>query len=294
MNRIGIFALVGLVLAGLLSTMVFIVDQREFGVVYQFGRAQEVIKEPGLKFKWPPPFQNVVYMDKRLLSLESRDTEPVLTAEKQRMVVDWFVRWRITEPLEYIRHFGLTVGDGEVQLNRVVRDALQVEINRLTVPELISTRREGLMEDVLEQVRKTVEGWGIEVIDVRITSADYVESITEKVYTRMQAERQRAANELRATGDAEAESIRAAADKQREITVADAYREAETLRGEGDGHANRIYAEAFGQDAEFARFMRNLDAYQNSVGQEGDVLVIDPAAIEFFQTMQDGKAGRAP
>ena len=254
-----------------------------------------MITEPGLNFKLPPPFQNVSYIDKRLLTLDSMDTEPMLTAEKQRVVIDWYVRWRITDPQAYIRNVGLDENAGAMQLNRVVRNAFQEEINRRTVRELISTRRETLMADVKREVTEAVKGekpWGMDIVDVRITRADYVESITESVYRRMQAERQRVANELRSTGAAEGEQIRADADRQREVTVANAYRDAEKVRGEGDAEATRVYGEAFGRDPQFAEFYRSLDAYKASIGQKGDVLVIDPQSSDFFRNLRGAPTRR--
>lgn len=295
MNRVGFIGTTVLIVLALLASTLFVVDQRQFGVVYQLGQIQRVITEPGLNFKLPPPLQNVSYIDKRLLTLDSMDTEPVLTAEKQRVVIDWYVRWRITDPQAYIRNVGLDESAGATQLNRVVRNAFQEEINRRTVRELISTKRETLMADVKREVSEAVKGakpWGIDIIDVRITRADYVESITESVYRRMQAERQRVANELRSTGAAEGEQIRANADRQREVTVADAYREAEKVRGEGDAQANRIYGEAFGRDPQFAEFYRSLDAYKASIGKKGDVLVIDPASSDFFRNLRGAPVRR--
>ena len=295
MNRVGFIGTTVLILLALAASTMFVVDQRQFGVVYQLGQIQRVITEPGLSFKLPPPIQNVRYIDKRLLTLDSMDTEPVLTAEKQRVVIDWYVRWRITDPQAYIRNVGLDESAGATQLNRVVRNAFQEEINRRTVRELISTRRETLMADVKREVTESVKGakpWGIDVVDVRITRADYVEAITESVYRRMQAERQRVANELRSTGEAEGEQIRADADRQREVTVANAYRDAEKVRGEGDAEATKVYGESFGKDPQFAQFYRSLDAYKSSVGKKGDVLVIDPAATEFFGNMRAPQASR--
>ena len=144
MNRIGFIASTVLLLLALLSSMVFVVDQRQFGVVYALGQIKEVITEPGLNFKLPPPFQNVRYIDKRLLTLDSSDTESMLTAEKQRVVIDWYVRWRITDPSEYIRNVGLDENAGALQLNRVVRNAFQEEVNRRTVKELLSLKRDAL------------------------------------------------------------------------------------------------------------------------------------------------------
>lgn len=295
MNRVGFIGTTVLILLALAASTMFVVDQRQFGVVYQLGQIQRVITEPGLSFKLPPPIQNVRYIDKRLLTLDSMDTEPVLTAEKQRVVIDWYVRWRITDPQAYIRNVGLDENAGAMQLNRVVRNAVQEEINRRTVRELISTRRETLMADVKREVTEAVKGdkpWGIDIVDVRITRADYVESITESVYRRMQAERQRVANELRSTGAAEGEQIRADADRQREVTVANAARDAEKVRGEGDAEATRIYGEAFGKDPQFAEFYRSLDAYKASIGKKGDVLVIDPASSDFFKNMRGAPTRR--
>ena len=296
MNRIGFIVSSLLVLLALLSSMLFVVDQRQFGVVYAFGQVKDVISEPGLKFKLPPPLQSVSYIDKRLLTLDSVDTEPMLTAEKQRVVIDWYVRWRITDPLQYIRNVGLDEAAGNNQLNRVVRNAFQEEVNRFTVRELLSSKREQLMADVKREVQEVVKGtkpWGVDVIDVRITRADYVEAITESVYRRMEAERKRVANELRSTGAAEGEKIRADADRQREVTVANAYRDAQKIKGEGDAQAASIYGEAFGRDPQFAQFYRSLEAYKSSFNKKSDVLVIDPSGTEFFRAFRGGGSGAA-
>src|SRR5574343_881136 len=296
MNRIGFTVSSALFALAILSSMLFVVDQRQFGVVYALGQIKEVITEPGLNFKLPPPFQNVSYIDKRLLTLDSSDTEPVLTAEKQRVVIDWYVRWRITDPSEYIRNVGLDESAGAMQLNRVVRNAFQEEINRRTVRELLSSKRETLMADVKREVLETVRGskpWGVDVIDVRITRVDYVEAITESVYRRMEAERKRVANELRSTGAAEGEKIRADADRQREIAIANAYRDAQKIKGEGDAQAARIYGEAFGRDPQFAQFYRSLEAYKASFAKKSDIMVLDPASSDFFKTMRGAAAPAA-
>ncbi len=293
MNRIGLIFSSLLVLIALASSTLFVVDQRQFGVVYALGQIKEVITEPGLNFKLPPPFQNVSYIDKRLLTLDSSDTEPMLTAEKQRVVIDWYVRWRISEPTEYIRNVGLNEGAGTIQLNRVVRNAFQEEVNKRTVKELLSLKREDLMTDVKSEVLAKVKGakpWGIDVVDVRITRVDYVEAITESVYRRMEAERKRVANELRSTGAAEGEKIRADADRQREVAVANAYRDAQKIKGEGDAEAARIYAEAFGKDPQFAQFYRSLDAYKATFANKSDVMVLDPSSSEFFKVFRGGAA----
>ncbi len=288
MNKLGFYIASILIALVVLASTVFVVDQRQFGVVYSLGQISRVITEPGLHFKMPPPFQNVNYIDKRLLTLDNADTEPMLTAEKQRMVIDWYVRWRISDPSDYIRNVGLDERAGSIQLSRVVRNAFQEEINKRTVKELLSVKRETLMQDVKEEVQAKVKGakpWGIDVIDVRITRADYVDTITESVYRRMEAERKRVANELRSTGGAEGEKIRADADRQREVIVANAYRDAQKIKGEGDAEAARIYAESFGKDPQFAQFYRSLEAYKATFNKKGDVMVVDPSS-EFFKSMR--------
>lgn len=297
MNRLGLIFSTFLVVLALASSMLFVVDQRQFGVVYALGQIKEVITEPGLNFKLPPPFQNVSYIDKRLLTLNSTDNEPMLTAEKQRVVIDWYVRWRITDPGEYIRNVGTNESAGASQLNRVVRNSLQEQINKFTVKELLSDKREALMADVKREVLVQVRGvkpWGVDVIDVRITRVDYVDAITESVYRRMEAERKRVANELRSTGAAEGEKIRADADRQREVTIANAYRDAQKIKGEGDGEAARVYAESFGRDPQFAQFYRSLDAYKASFNKKSDVVVVDPSSSEFFKVLRGSATTPVP
>jgi membrane protease subunit HflC len=295
MNRLGFIVTSVLVLLALVSSTLFVVDQRQFGVVYALGQIKEVITEPGLNFKLPPPFQNVSYIDKRLLTLDSSDNEPLLTLEKQRVVIDWYARWRITDPSAYIRNVGLDEAAGASQLNRVVRNAFQEEINKRTVKEILSVRREELSADVKAEVLSKVSGakpWGVDVVDVRITRADYVEAITESVYRRMEAERKRVANELRSTGAAEGEKIRADADRQREVTIANAYRDAQKIKGEGDAEAAKIYADAFGKDPQFAQFYRSLDAYKASFNKKSDLMVVDPSSSEFFKVFRGGGSGK--
>jgi modulator of FtsH protease HflC len=275
--------------------MLFVVDQRQFGVVFQLGQIQKVITEPGLNFKLPPPFQNVSYIDKRLLVLESTETEPTLTAEKQRVVIDWYVRWRISEPQTYIRNVGVNENAGAQQLNRVVRNSFQQEVNKRTVSELLSTRREELMADVKREVLAAVRGadkpWGMDVVDVRITRVDYAESITASVYQRMEAERKRVANELRSTGFAEGEKIRADADRQREVILANAFRDAQKIKGAGDAKAASLYASAFGRDPAFAQFYRSLEAYKSTFANKQDLMVLDPSS-DFFKALRSSNLGR--
>jgi len=252
------------------SSMLFVVDQRQFGVVFQLGQIKQVVTEPGLNFKLPPPFQNVSYIDKRLLTLESADTDPMLTAEKQRVVIDWYVRWRISDPQAYNRNVGVSERAGALQLNRVVRNSFQQEVNRRTLNELLSARREEVMEavkrEVLSAVNSANQPWGMDVVDVRVTRVDYAESITASVYQRMEAERKRVANELRSTGFAEGEKIRA--------------------------KAAAAFSAAFGQDPAFAQFYRSLEAYKATFNGKGDVMVVDPSS-DFFRSMRSSGAAAA-
>lgn len=295
MNKIALIVSSALVVLAIASSAMFVVDQRQFGVVYQLGQIQRVILEPGLNFKLPPPFQNVTYLDKRLLSLETVETEPMLTAESQRVVIDYFVRWRISDPSAYIRNVGLDERAGVIQLNRVVRNSFQQEVNKRTVVELLSTRRDELMNDVKRDVLVAVRGaekpWGIDVVDVRITRVDFAETITRSVFDRMEAERKRVANELRSTGFAEGEKIRADADRQREVIVSEAFRQAQTIKGAGDSESARFYNEAFGRDPAFAQFYRSLEAYRVSFSSKNDILVMDPSS-EFFKGIRGSNIGR--
>ncbi|RMX07822.1 protease modulator HflC [Corticibacter populi] len=297
MNRTGFWTVLLLIVLAVVSSLMFVVDQRKFGVVYQLSEIKRVVDQPGLHFKFlPAPLQTVSYLDKRLLMLESQVTEPSLTAEKQWVVIDWYVRWRIVEPSTYIRNVGRTEAAGAAQLSRVVRSAFQEEVNRRTVRELLSEKRESLMADVKQKLQDSVTGgarpWGIEIADVRITRVDYSKAITESVFTRMKAERTRVANELRATGHAEGERIRADADRQRTVTLANAYKESQQIRAEGDSASNRVYAQAYGRDPQFAQFYRSLEAYRNSLGLSGDLMVLDPSSSEFFKAMRG--SGVAP
>ena len=279
MNRIGFWIASALLALAIASSTMFVVDQRQFGVIYQLGEIKSVVTEPGLNFKMPPPFQNVSYIDKRLLTLESTAADPMLTAEKQRVVIDWFVRWRISDAPQYIRNVGLDERAGALQLNRVVRNSFQEEVNRRTVFQLLSSDREALMAAVKQQVLGAVNSsdkpWGMDVVDVRITRVDYAETITRSVYDRMEAERKRVANELRSTGAAEGEQIRADADRQREVILADAYRDAQILKGDGDAKASNTFANAYNKDPAFAKFYRSLEAYKTSFSSKGDIVILD-------------------
>ena len=260
----------------------FIVDQRQYAIVFALGEVKHVIKEPGLHFKLPPPFQNVIFLDKRILTIDSPESDRFITAEKKNIVVDTFVKWRITDPRLYFVSFTGDERRAQDRMSQIVKAALNEEITKRTVREVIATERAKVMSAVGKKVADEAKQIGVEILDVRLKRVDYSEQINSSVYERMKAERTRIANELRSTGGADAEKIRADADKQRTLTLAEAYRKAETIRGEGDAKATQIYAEAFGQNPEFYKFYRSLEAYRASFRNRSDVMVVDSNS-EFFK-----------
>ena len=285
MNKIitAIFVVIAVVMAA--GSMLFVVDQRQVGVVYALGEIKEVITEPGLKFKLPPPFQNVVFLDKRVQTLDSPETRPIFTAEKKSLVIDWLVKWRITEPRQFIRNNGTDFRNLENRLSPVVQAAFNEEVTRRDVRAMLSTEREKVMTDVRVRLADEAKSFGIEIIDVRIKRVDFVADITDSVYRRMESERKQVANELRSQGAAEGEKIRADADRQREVIIAEAYRDAQKIKGEGDAKASALYADSFGKDPQFAQFYRSLEAYRASFRSKSDVMVVDPNS-EFFRAMR--------
>ena len=292
MNKFGLIISTVLIGIAIAASTLFVVDQRQFGVLYSFGQIKEVITEPGLRFKLPQPFQNVVFLDRRVLTLDSPETGSIQTAEKKNLVVDWLVKWRIADPKQFIRNNsgGANISTAEQRLTSVVQDALNSEVTKRTVKDVLSTDRDKIMLGVQQRLVDDAKTFGIEIVDVRIKRVDFPASVADSVYQRMKSERQQVANELRSTGGAEGEKIRADADRQRDILVAEAYRDAQKVKGEGDAKASAIYAESFGRDPQFAQFYRSLDAYKASFSKKSDVLVLDPSSSEFFKTMRSGGA----
>ncbi|MBI3153931.1 MAG: protease modulator HflC [Burkholderiales bacterium] len=288
-NRIGLLVASVLIALMIGFSMVFIVDQRQVGVVYALGEIREVITEPGLKFKLPPPFQNVVFLDKRIQTLDNTDIRPIFTAEKKSLLVDWLVKWRINDPRQFIRNNGTDMRNLDTRLSPVVQAAFNEEITRRNVSGVLAIEREQVMDGVRQRLIDEAKNFGVEILDVRVKRVDFVADITDAVYRRMESERKRVANELRSTGSAEAEKIRADADRQREVILADAYRDAQRVKGEGDGQASALYAAAFGRDPQFAQFYRSLEAYRASFASRSDVVVLDPAS-DFFRAMRSPAA----
>ncbi|MFA9218244.1 MAG: protease modulator HflC [Sphingomonadaceae bacterium] len=297
MNRLISILITAFIALMLLSSTVFVVDQRRYASVFSFGQVKQVIREPGLHFKLPPPFQNVLYLDNRIMTIESPDAERFITAEKMNILVDTFVKWRIgreeNQPRLYFVTFGGDEGRARDRMSQIVKAALNDEITKRTVREVISGQRGKVMEAIRTKVVQEAKQIGVEIIDVRLKRVDYVEQINTSVYDRMKAERVRVANELRSTGSADSEKIRADADKQRAVILAEAYRDAEQIRGEGDAKASQTYAEAFGRNPEFYKFYRSLEAYRATFKNRGDVMVIDSNSDFFKYFKGSGSAGAA-
>jgi membrane protease subunit HflC len=236
--------------------------------------------------------QNVEYQDRRILTIDTPVADRVQTAEKKNLLIDSFVRWRISDPRAFRVSFPAGERAAEERISTLVRDALNYAVNRRTVNEITSRQREKAMEEIRVAVQEATKNLGVEIVDVRLKRVDFVPEISESVYRRMEAERKRVANEQRSIGAAESEKIRADADRQREVLLAEAYRDAQKIKGEGDARASAIYAQAFGQNPEFAQFYRSLEAYRSSFRNRSDVMVVDPSS-EFFRYMKS-PTGKAP
>ena len=282
MNRLIVLGVIVLAVVAAAGSCLFVVDQRQTAVVFALGEIKRVITEPGLHFKLPPPFQNVQYFDRRTLTMDDADIDRFITSEKINIQVDSFVKWRIVDA----RLFFVSLGGSELlaqdRIARQLRSALNNEIARMTVSQVIRTERDALVVKVSQEVAEELIKVGVQIVDVRLKRVDFAPEVAERVYDRMQSERKRVANERRATGTADSEKIRADADRQREVMIATAYRDAQNERGAGDAEASRIFAEAFGKDPEFASFYRSLEAYRASFSSRGDLMVLDPQA-EFFR-----------
>ena len=290
-ERLPAIAGVLLLVIVILSMSVFTVDQRRYAMVFQLGEIKRVELEPGIKFKWPL-IQNVREFDNVILTLDTPQPELFQTKEKKNVLVDSFVKWRINDPKEFYLAFG---GDEERARNRLeqaVNASLREEFGKRTVHDVVSGERQSLMSAVRIKAEKDATRSGMQIVDVRVKRVELPNEVSESVFRRMDAERKRVANQLRSEGSAEAERIKADADRQREVKVAEAYRDAQKIKGEGDAKAAAIYAEAFGRSPEFYRFWRSLDAYKQTFRTKNDVLVVDPSS-DFFKYMKSGAGHEA-
>lgn len=278
----------GLLVAVAMS--IFTVDQRKFAIVLQLGEIKEVIAEPGLNFKWPL-IQNVRYFEKRILTYDAVEPERFITSEKKPVLVDAFVKWRIIDAKQYYISVQGDETRAHIRLSQTVNAGLREEFGRRTVHEVVSGEREKIMDEVRVKADADARAIGVQIVDVRLKRVDLVQEVSESVYRRMETERKRVANELRSKGAADAEKIRADADRQREIIIAEAYRDAQRVKGEGDARATALYAQAFGQNPEFYAFYRSLEAYRASFRNRGDMLVIEPNS-EFFKYLKSSGKGK--
>jgi membrane protease subunit HflC len=231
----------------------------------------------------------VVFLDKRILTLDTPEADRFITSEKKNILVDAFVEWRISDPRLYFVSFGGDERRAQDRMSQIIKAALNDEITKRTVREVISGERGKVMDAIRAKVGAEAKQIGADIVDVRLKRVDYADQINNAVYDRMKSERARVANELRSTGAAESEKIRADADRQRTVILAEAYRDAETIRGDGDAKASQIYADAFGQNPEFFKFYRSLEAYRTSFRNRSDVLVVDPNS-EFFRYFRSPEA----
>ncbi|MFZ2973679.1 protease modulator HflC [Ferribacterium limneticum] len=284
--------LLGAILATVLVVMamsIFTVDQRQYAVVFQLGEVKRAISEPGLYFKIPM-VQNVRYFEKRIITLDNAEPERFITSEKKNVLVDSYIKWRIVDPQLYYISVGGDESRAKTRLNQTVNAGLREEFGKRTVHDVVSGERDKIMNQMREKADTDARKIGVQIVDVRVKRVELPTEVSEAVYRRMEAERKRVANELRSEGSAEAEKIRADADRQREIIVAEAYRDAQKIKGEGDAKATNTYAQAFGQNPEFYAFYRSLEAYRGSFKNKSDLLVIEPSS-DFFKYMKSGGRG---
>jgi len=285
MRALGPILALLVVIVLLVSSALFTVDQRQNAIVFQLGEVKEVVQKPGLHFKWPL-LQNVRQFDMRILTFDDAEPLRFLTQGNRPVLVDSFVKWRIID----VRQYYVSVGGDEFQAARRIKQTvggvLRDEFGARILHDVVSGEREQIMSRVREKVDQDLKRIGVAIIDVRLKRVDLPTEVSESVYRRMEAERKRIANELRSTGAADAEKIRADADRQREVLLAEAYRDAQRVRGEGDAKASAIYAAAFSQNPEFFAFYRSMEAYRSTFRGRNDLMVIEPNS-DFLRYFRD-------
>ncbi|HYD56004.1 MAG TPA: protease modulator HflC [Burkholderiales bacterium] len=291
MRAIGPVAAILVVVALLASSTLFTVDQRQNAMVFQLGEVKEVITRSGLHFKWPL-IQNVRFFDMRILTYDDAEPLRFLTSGNRPVLVDSFVKWRITD----VRQYYISVQGDEfraaTRIRQTVSGSLRDEFGARSLHDVVSGQRDEIMAKVRQRADDDLRRIGVEIVDVRLKRVDLPQEVSESVYGRMQAERKRIANEQRSTGAAEAERIRADADRQREVILAEAYRDAQRVRGEGDAKSAAIYASAFSQNPEFYSFYRSMEAYRQSLRGKNDIMLLEPTS-DFFRYLRDPQ-GRQP
>ena len=273
-----------IVLLILLSLSTFTVDQRGFALVFRLGEIVSVKKEPGLYFK-TPIVENVKFFDKRILTYESDQPDRFITSEKKNVLVDSYIKWRIMDPSKYYVSVNGDERQAERRITQTVNDGLRAEFGKRTIQEVVSGQRSEIMGILQERADSESRLIGVEILDVRLRRVDLPEEVSQSVYQRMNAERKSVANELRSQGFADSEKIRAVAEKERDIIITEAYRDAQKIKGEGDASASRIYADAFSKNQDFYDFFRSLEAYRKSFKGKDDILVLDPNS-DFFKFLK--------
>ncbi len=287
-SKFSIILLVGaaVVLVGLCT---FTVDERELAIKLRVGQVVEAAYEPGLKFKWPI-FETVQKFPSRILKIDD-DPQEVFTLDRQNMTVDFFVKWRIVDEVTFYTSTGGSQQAAVDRLGEIIKNSVVTEFGKRSTREAISVERVELMRDMLALAKPTAEGLGIQLVDFRVKQVEFVESVRPSVYEQMRAERAQLATQTRAEGQEVAELIRSTADKDRTVILADANREGQIVRGLGDATAAEIYASAYTKDPDFYAFYRSINAYRNSIGKEGDLLVLDPDN-EFFRFLNQSSGER--
>jgi membrane protease subunit HflC len=284
-KNIGVILVAIVALLATLALSAYTVDRRQAAIKFRFGEVVALQTDPGLYFKLPL-IENLRFYDTRIQTLDTKDAERIQTKEKNNVLVDSFVKYRIVDVKQY---FVSTRGDqntAEIRLSQGINDDLRAQFGQRTLADVISGERDKIMEQLRMKADEDARKIGIEVLDVRLKRVDLVPEISSDVYRRMDSERKRVANELRSTGSGEAEKIRADADRQREVILAEAYRDAQRIKGEGDAKASAIYAQAFSRNAEFYSFYRSMEAYRQSFKNKGDVMILEPSS-DFFKYLKN-------
>jgi len=288
-RHIGLILVAAIVALIILSLSMFTVDQRQSAIVLRFGEIISVTTKPGLYFKVPLA-DNVRFFDMRIQTFETSEPERFITSEKKNVLVDYFVKWRISDVKQYYISVGGDELRAQTRLLQTINDSLRAEFGKRTIHDVVSGERDKIMDLMRDRANEDAKKIGVQVLDVRLKRVDLPQDVSESVYRRMDAERKKVANELRSTGAAESEKIRADADRQREVILAEAYSEAQKTKGEGDARASAIYAQAFQANPEFYSFYRSLEAYRQSFKNKSDVVVLDPNT-EFFKYYRSQGAG---
>ena len=287
MTRNIIIGVGGLILFGIFSSF-FTVNQTQQALVLQFGEPKRIIQDPGLAFKLPF-IQDAIFYESRVLSLIPQDAEEVILADQKRIQIDAYARYRIEDPLLFFQTVRNELG-ARARLESIIDSSVRRVLGSETLASILTGERENINGSIRDEVNASVDSLGIAIIDVRLRRADYPESTSQNIFNRMKSEREREAKEFRATGDEEAQKIRADAEKTRTVIVAEAKREAQEVRGQGDSNAIRIYADSFGQDPEFFSFYRSMEAYRKSIGESGTSMVLSPNSSYFrYFKDKDGK-----